>query len=101
MRHFSLQVWVLDARPGLVDPSSGTVRDVGRVLHAVQRVPLPVPSRKWLADHLRQEGFSPGESKIHWRLCIGDDRVCWGLYKLIIQGVGCAVVANGRLLLAC
>ena len=59
------QVWVLDARPGKVDASSGVVRDVGRVLHAVQDVPLPVPSRQWLSTYLHQQGFSAGELPLH------------------------------------
>ena len=56
-----VQVWVLDARPGKVDASSGVLRDVERVLRAVREVPLPVPSRQWLAQQLQQKGFSPGE----------------------------------------
>ncbi|GAB4821722.1 hypothetical protein N2152v2_008768 [Parachlorella kessleri] len=54
------QVWVLDARPGVVEASGGVLRDVERVLRAVREVPLPVPSRQWLAEHLKQKGFTPG-----------------------------------------
>ena len=30
-------------------------------MQAVEGVPQPVPSRQWLAQHLQQQGFSPGE----------------------------------------
>lgn len=73
------QVWVLDARPGRVDEHSGVVQSVNRVLHAIQSVPLPVPSRQWLLEHMRDKGFSAGltqwlGSNLHYE---GRERYGW------------------------
>lgn len=56
------QVWVLDAAPGRVDPSSsGVSADVLHVLESVAAVPLPIPSREWLYAHLEEKGFGKSE----------------------------------------
>lgn len=53
-------VWVLDSKPGLVNPTQGVSRDVLRVLNQVESIPLPVPSREWLYRYLDEAGFSKG-----------------------------------------
>ncbi|KAL9227695.1 hypothetical protein vseg_003352 [Gypsophila vaccaria] len=51
------QLWVLDSVPGVVNPedSSG---EVEQVLETLQSLPSPIPSRKWLVDHMMKLGFS-------------------------------------------
>lgn len=54
-----LQVWVLDALPGEV--RSGDMGGADRpadLISTLQRVPLPVPNRQWLINHLESGGFS-------------------------------------------
>lgn len=56
------QLWVLDSVPGIVSPekSSG---EVEQVLETLQSLPSPIPSRKWLVDHMVQLGFSKSLSE--------------------------------------
>ncbi|CAN8268137.1 unnamed protein product [Cochlearia groenlandica] len=51
------QLWVLDSVPGEVqaEQSDG---EVEKVLHTLQSLPSPIPSRKWLVDHMVELGFS-------------------------------------------
>ncbi|KAJ0253526.1 hypothetical protein HA466_0111990 [Hirschfeldia incana] len=51
------QVWVLDSVPGEVkaEQSDG---EVEKVLMTLQSLPSPIPSRKWLVDHMVELGFS-------------------------------------------
>ncbi|KAJ4890082.1 AB hydrolase-1 domain-containing protein [Raphanus sativus] len=51
------QVWVLDSVPGEVkaEHSDG---EVEKVLKTLQSLPSPIPSRKWLVDHMVELGFS-------------------------------------------
>ncbi|XP_074285933.1 uncharacterized protein LOC141611311 [Silene latifolia] len=56
------QLWVLDSVPGVVSPedSSG---EVEQVLETLQSLPSPIPSRKWLVDHMVKLGFSKSLSE--------------------------------------
>lgn len=56
------QLWVLDSVPGVVNPedSSG---EVERVLETLQSLPSPIPSRKWLVEHMMKLGFSKSLSE--------------------------------------
>ncbi|CAH8268392.1 unnamed protein product [Arabidopsis lyrata] len=51
------QLWVLDSVPGEVkaEKSDG---EVEKVLKTLQSLPSPIPSRKWLVDHMVELGFS-------------------------------------------
>lgn len=51
------QLWVLDSVPGEVkaEQSDG---EVEKVLDTLQSLPSPIPSRKWLVDHMVELGFS-------------------------------------------
>ncbi|XP_072999638.1 uncharacterized protein [Typha latifolia] len=51
------QLWVLDSVPGEVnsDDSDG---EVEKVLHTLKGLPSPLPSRKWVVDHMLSLGFS-------------------------------------------
>jgi pimeloyl-ACP methyl ester carboxylesterase len=51
------QLWVLDSVPGEVkaEQSDG---EVEKVLQTLQSLPSPIPSRKWLVDHMVELGFS-------------------------------------------
>ncbi|XP_024013834.1 protein ABHD11 isoform X1 [Eutrema salsugineum] len=51
------QLWVLDSVPGEVkaEKSDG---EVEKVLQTLQSLPSPIPSRKWLVDHMVELGFS-------------------------------------------
>jgi pimeloyl-ACP methyl ester carboxylesterase len=51
------QVWVLDANPGPQAPSSGG--EVGRVIAALRKIPLPIETRADIAQLLLDEGLSP------------------------------------------
>lgn len=51
-----LQAFVLDSDPGILPMDAE--RDVDSVLKQVERIPLPVPSRQWLLDHMQATGFS-------------------------------------------
>ncbi|KXZ45178.1 hypothetical protein GPECTOR_57g468 [Gonium pectorale] len=52
------QLWVLDSQPGKVSAEQDAGTGVSRVLREVQSVPLPIPSRAWLLQHLRSRGLS-------------------------------------------
>ncbi|XP_057549591.1 uncharacterized protein LOC130827762 [Amaranthus tricolor] len=56
------QLWVLDSVPGVVSPedSSG---EVEQVLETLQTLPSPIPSRKWLVEHMMNLGFSKSLSE--------------------------------------
>ncbi|XP_006826200.3 protein ABHD11, partial [Amborella trichopoda] len=54
------QLWVLDSVPGEVNPSDGEVENVLRTL---QSIPVPIPSRRWLVDHMVKLGFSKAISE--------------------------------------
>jgi len=47
------QAWVLDSQPGVVPEGLDDQTGVAQVLRAVHEVPLPIPSRAWLTDHLK------------------------------------------------
>lgn len=47
---------MFDSDPGVLPLDAE--RDVDSVLKQVERIPLPVPSRQWLMDHMRSKGFS-------------------------------------------
>ncbi|KAJ7294829.1 hypothetical protein O6H91_Y229100 [Diphasiastrum complanatum] len=51
------QAWILDSVPGDVheDEADG---EVERVLGTIRTLPLPIPSRRWLVEHMTSLGFS-------------------------------------------
>ncbi|CAL9121463.1 unnamed protein product [Musa acuminata var. zebrina] len=51
------QLWVLDSVPGEVN-SDETNGEVEKVLLTLQSLPSPLPSRKWVVDHMLNLGFS-------------------------------------------
>ncbi|XP_042440182.1 protein ABHD11-like isoform X1 [Zingiber officinale] len=51
------QLWVLDSVPGEVN-SNETSGEVEKVLQTLQDLPSPLPSRKWVIDHMLSLGFS-------------------------------------------
>jgi len=55
------QAWVLDSVPGEVPLDNSGVPEV---LETIKKIPDPIPSKDWLAKHLKQEGYSQG--LIHW-----------------------------------
>ena len=57
------QAFVLDSDPGTLPLDAE--RDVDSVLKQVERIPLPVPSRQWLLDHMQAKGFSMVRSDPH------------------------------------
>jgi pimeloyl-ACP methyl ester carboxylesterase len=57
------QAWVLDSQPGKVSADFDQPSGVARVIHTISSIPLPVPSRQWLYQHLQQQGFSAGISQ--------------------------------------
>ncbi|KAK9837956.1 hypothetical protein WJX74_008474 [Apatococcus lobatus] len=54
------QVWVLDSMVGQAKLCEEEPQDVHRVIQEVRNIPVPVPSREWLYDHLKSQGFSEG-----------------------------------------
>ncbi len=52
------QVWVLDSNPG--PQSAGEDHEVLRVVAAVKGVPLPIPNRQHVVQHLMNAGMSSG-----------------------------------------
>lgn len=54
------QVWVLDSNPGPQTP--GDDHEVLRVVNAVRSVPLPIPHRQHVVQHLMAAGMSSGLS---------------------------------------
>ncbi|WOL02511.1 protein ABHD11 [Canna indica] len=71
------QLWVLDSVPGEVNPDE-TSGEVEKVLHTLQSLPSPLPSRKWLVDHLVSLGFSHMLSNwIGSNLKKEDEHVVW------------------------
>lgn len=50
------QLWVLDSVPCKIDVEQNG--EVERVLKTIQSLPDPVPSRRWLVEHMMKEGFS-------------------------------------------
>ena len=52
------QVWVLDSNPGPQNP--GEDHEVLRVVTAVRNVPLPIPNRQHVVQHLMGAGMSAG-----------------------------------------
>ncbi len=52
------QIWVLDSNPGPQNP--GEDHEVLRVVAAVESVPLPIPSRQHVVQHLMSVGMSAG-----------------------------------------
>jgi len=57
------QAWVLDSQPGLVTSTLDHRNGVSKVLSVVHEIPLPVPSRAWLLDHLKLQGFDTATSQ--------------------------------------
>ncbi|CAM6099055.1 unnamed protein product [Calypogeia fissa] len=53
------QLWVLDSVPGKV-PMRNSEGEVEQVLSTIQSLPDPLPSRRWLVDHMTKAGFSKG-----------------------------------------
>ncbi|XP_010520701.1 PREDICTED: protein ABHD11 [Tarenaya hassleriana] len=51
------QLWVLDSVPGEVK-SENSDGEVEKVLQTLQSLPSPIPSRKWLVEHMLELGFS-------------------------------------------
>ncbi|CAM6017838.1 unnamed protein product [Sphagnum balticum] len=51
------QVWVLDSVPGEVETENSD-GEVERVLAALQSMPHPIPSRRWLTNRMQELGFS-------------------------------------------
>jgi hypothetical protein len=49
---------VLDTQPGRVSANADQPTGVAKVLHTVSSIPLPVPSREWLYQHLQGLGFT-------------------------------------------
>jgi pimeloyl-ACP methyl ester carboxylesterase len=61
-----VQVWVLDTLPGEVRAGSGAdgaADHPAQLISALQRLPLPIPSRAALIDYLTKQGFSLGVSR--------------------------------------
>jgi len=54
------QAWILDSVVGAVKVGKDEPTDVSRVLDEVESIPLPVPSREWLYERLKSQGFSLG-----------------------------------------
>lgn len=52
------QIWVLDSNPG--PQAAGEDHEVLRVVAAVQGVPLPIPNRQHVVQHLQSAGMSSG-----------------------------------------
>lgn len=52
------QVWILDSNPG--PQSAGEDHEVLRVVAAVKSVPLPIPNRQHVVQHLMAAGMSSG-----------------------------------------
>jgi pimeloyl-ACP methyl ester carboxylesterase len=50
------QVWCLDSIPGKVP--EGVSDDVASVIHTINEIPLPIPSREWLFAELNRRGHS-------------------------------------------
>jgi pimeloyl-ACP methyl ester carboxylesterase len=48
------QVWCLDSIPGKVP--EGVSDDVSNVIHTINEIPLPIPSREWLFAELNRRG---------------------------------------------
>ncbi|XP_010515724.1 PREDICTED: protein ABHD11-like isoform X1 [Camelina sativa] len=51
------QLWVLDSVPGEVNAEKSD-GEVEKVLKTLQSLPSPIPSRKWLVDHMIELGFT-------------------------------------------
>ncbi|XP_021851800.1 uncharacterized protein [Spinacia oleracea] len=56
------QIWVLDSVPGVVNPEDSN-GEVEQVLETLQSLPSPIPSRKWLVEHMMKLGFSKSLSE--------------------------------------
>ncbi|KAJ7971587.1 alpha/beta hydrolase domain-containing protein 11 [Quillaja saponaria] len=56
------QVWVLDSIPGEVN-AENSHEETREVLQTLQSLPLQIPSRKWLVNHLVGLGFSKSLSE--------------------------------------
>ena len=50
---------MLDAPVGLTNGSNGQPSDTDKVINEILTIPLPVPSRRWLYDHMSRRGYSP------------------------------------------
>ncbi|GAQ82053.1 hypothetical protein KFL_000990020 [Klebsormidium nitens] len=55
-----VQVWVLDATPGLVRAGLDEEDHPAELIAALKKMPKLVPDRRYIIDRLIQEGFSPG-----------------------------------------
>ena len=59
-----LQVWVLDTLPGAVRSGGPNRQDhPADLIACLQRVPLPLPTRGALVEHLVSRGFSEGVAR--------------------------------------
>ena len=58
------QVWVLDSPLGTLRSDPGRPSDTDRVIAEIASIPLPVPSRRWLYEHMTAKGYS--EAIQHW-----------------------------------
>lgn len=86
------QLWVLDSVPGKIDIEQNG--EVERVLKSIQKLPDPVPSRRWLVEQLVKEGFS--KSLADWlgsnlkRIDTSSDQMTWifdvkGIYDMYLS----------------
>lgn len=86
------QLWVLDSVPGKIDIEQNG--EVERVLKTIQTLPNPVPSRRWLVEHLVKEGFS--KSLADWlgtnlrRIDASSEQMAWifdveGIYDMYLS----------------
>ncbi|GAB4833363.1 hypothetical protein Ancab_031606 [Ancistrocladus abbreviatus] len=56
------QLWILDSVPGTLSPENSD-GEVEKVLQTLQSLPSPIPSRRWLVDHMLKLGFSKSLSE--------------------------------------
>jgi len=62
--HSLQRVWVLDARPGPVDPDAQARHDLDHICQTVRDIEMPVGTREETAQALRKAGF--GEGLVGW-----------------------------------
>ncbi|XP_031481353.1 uncharacterized protein LOC116251306 [Nymphaea colorata] len=56
------QLWVLDSVPHEVNSDNNDL-EVEKVLHTLQSLSTPLPSRRWLVEHMIKQGFSKALSE--------------------------------------
>lgn len=86
------QIWVLDSVPGKIDIEQNG--EVERVLKSIKELPDPLPSRRWLVEHLVKKGFS--KSLADWlgtnlrRVEASSEKMTWvfdveGIYDMYLS----------------